>query len=127
MAERTFEIRTEPHVAHVGGIDLLFEPEVIGSEFVAAYTKFQAVEARVSAPRKGLNDAQKLAADLEAVNDVEAAMREMLAQFIMPVSRPAFDELRLPQRLLVGMIEWTAELYGGGSGNPDDATGPSSD
>jgi hypothetical protein len=44
---------------------------------------------------------------------------------MLPESAAAFVSVRLPQRVLLQLIEWVAELYGGGSGNPDAGTGPS--
>ncbi|WP_224281768.1 hypothetical protein [Streptomyces sp. LS1784] len=38
---RTFTINTEPHVAEIGDVELLFRPEVMGDEFPDAYTKLR--------------------------------------------------------------------------------------
>lgn len=132
MAERVFEIRTEPHVARVGGHVFEFEPEAIGAEFVTAYTELQRVQAEASdklTPRKASSTkhAKAAEADLSVVAELEAAMRGFLSGLMVPASRERFAEARIPQRVLISMIEWTAELYGGGSGNPDAVTGTSSD
>jgi hypothetical protein len=52
-------------------------------------------------------------------------MREFLDSFLLENSRPAFAALKLPNRVLVQMLEYITELYGGGQGNDD--TGPSSE
>lgn len=133
MAERLFSIRTEPHVARLSDdVSFLFEPEVVGAEFVTAYTELQRIQAEVSeklTPRKGSSTKHPKAAevDLKVVAQLDEAMREFLSGLMLPGSRQAFAEARIPQRVLIEMIEWTAELYGGGSGNQDAATGTSSD
>lgn len=110
MAQRSFAINTTPHEASIGEHVLKFQAEAVGAEFAQAYA--------------GLRDAQKAVrasgeegvdpSDLVAVN---AAMRAFLATFLLPESAALFGSLKLPDRILVGLIEWLGELYGGGSGN----------
>lgn len=129
MAERHFTLYTDPHVAHVGPHDLFFEPEVIGTEFVEAYTRLQQVQEEVTeatTPRKATATRHAKAIDLSAASKLDPAMRDFLAAFMLPESAELFVTLRLPQRVLVELIEFVTELYGGGSGNPD-ADGGSSD
>lgn len=38
---RSFAINTEPHVAEIGDTELFFQPEVMGDEFLDAYTALQ--------------------------------------------------------------------------------------
>lgn len=132
MAERVFEVRTKPHTARIGDQTFLFQPEAEGAEFVKAYTELQDVQAEVArklkpAKASSSKHAKQAETDLSIVADLDRAMREFLSGLMLEESREAFAATRIPQRVLVEMIEWTAELYGGGSGNQDAATGTSSD
>lgn len=130
--ERVFEIRTEPHRAVIGQNTLLFQPEADGAEFVSAYGKLQQKQeeaASLEKPRKASSTKHAKSplseTELSTVAVLEAAMRDFLAEFLLPDSRDVFKGLKLPQRVLIELIEWVAELYGGGSGNPDAGTGTS--
>jgi hypothetical protein len=111
MANKSFAINTEPHVAEVGPHRFEFEPEVIGAEFADAYADLKEVQSRVKAAGDDLQPE-----DLKAVN---AAMRSFLGGFMLPESLAVFESVKLPDRILVQLLEWVAELYGGGSGNDD--------
>jgi hypothetical protein len=133
VAERTFNINTEPHTARIGEHVLLFEPEVIGSDFIQAYTALQDVQQRASAsnrPARKASATQHAKAsevpDTKILKELDSAMRAFLEELLVPESRETFRTMRLPQRVLVQLIEWVTELYGGGSGNPDAAGGTSS-
>lgn len=130
--ERVFEIRTEPHRAVIGDIVLLFEPEAEGSDFLAGYAKLKDVQTRVNKQLNGTKSsstkhAKEADPDPEALAQLNATMREFVARFLLPESIEVFAGMRLPERILVQLIEFAAELYGGGSGNPDDAGGTSTD
>jgi hypothetical protein len=130
MAERTFEIRTEPHVARIGGTVLLFEPDVAGADFMSAYVKLQDAQQTASdmlTPRKATATKHAKQADPAAIAMLDEALREFLAALLVPTSRDVFAETKIPQRVLVEIVEWCTELYGGGSGNQDDGSGPSPD
>lgn len=116
MAERVFEIRTEPHVAVVGADRLLFHAEVDGASFVAAYAGLREAQKAITAAGDDVG-----AEELAAVNK---GMREFLTSFMLDESQDLFGTMTLPDRVLVQLLEWTAELFGGGSGN--DRGGPSS-
>lgn len=125
---RTFEIRTEPHEAVIGSDKLLFEPEVIGSEFAQAYEALKIVQKKVNDAKGSKASSTKPAKadslDASVLSELSAAMRDFVSKFLLAESRPVFDGLRLPDRVLVQLMEYVAELYGGGSGNA--AGGPSS-
>ena len=125
--EKVFEIRTEPHVAVVGPHRFEFEPEAVGGEFLAAYTKLQDLQIRLTGKKGTSSKPGKAAEEInaETLAELESSMREFLIGFMLPESAAAFVSVRLPQRVLLQLIEWVAELYGGGSGNPDAGTGPS--
>lgn len=124
MTERVFEIRTEPYRARIGDTVLLFEPEAYGSEFVAEYNKLVEVQSRVGRKAAGSKansnkHAKSPDIDAEEMAQVNAAMRGFVARFLLPESVPVFESMRIPDRILLQLIEFAAELYGGGSGNPD--------
>lgn len=128
MATKSFELNTEPHVANVGGTRLLFIPEVVGAEFMSAYGRLREVQSRLSPKRakasstKHADNTEVSTEDLIALSD---EMRSFLRSFMLPESHATFDGMKLPDRILVQLMEWVAELYGGGSGNPDAGTGTS--
>lgn len=113
MAQKTFHINTDPHVATVGEYQFLFQPEANGAKFATAY--------------EGLKEAQSVVAatkgdgvTAEGLRSVSAAMRTFLATFLMPESAALFSSVDLPDRVLTGLIEFLAEVYGGGTaGNAD--------
>lgn len=109
MATKSFAINTEPHVATVGEHVLKFEPEVIGAEFAKAYAGLKSAQKQV---KKAGDDVGP--DELLAVNE---GMRDFLRRFMLPESADLFDTMKLPDRVLVQLLEWVAELYGGGSGN----------
>lgn len=128
---RTFEIRTEPHEAVIGPHTLLLEPEVVGAEFATAYAALREVQRKVRSaePAKGSSTKHAKADGLNAdvLIELSDAMRVFVRKFMLPDSQAVFDGMRVPDRVLVKLMEYVAELYGGGSGNPDAAGGTSSD
>lgn len=128
---RTFEIRTEPHEAVIGPHTLLLEPEVIGAEFATAYATLREVQRKVRSaePAKGSSTkhAKGDGLNAEILIELSDAMRVFVRKFMLPDSQAVFDGMRVPDRVLVKLMEYVAELYGGGSGNPDAAGGTSSD
>lgn len=131
MASRTFAINTTPHEAIIGDTTLLFEPEVLGAEFAQAYDMLRTVQQKVKGAEGGKASSTKHAkadsVDASVLADLSDAMRVFVATFLLDESREAFAGMRLPDRVLVQLMEYAAELYGGGSGNPDAAGGTSSD
>lgn len=114
MARKQFQLRTEPHAAVVGDVELLFHPEVMGDEWLDAYEELQAAQ-------KNVDTKDPDPASLRAATQ---AMRDFLARRMLPESAETFAGMRLPDRILVELVEWVAELYGGGSGG-DRPTGSS--
>lgn len=111
MSKKTFALNTKPHEIVIGDTELLLEPEVLGSEFAEAYAELKVTQKRVKDAGEDLQPE-----DLKAVN---SAMRSFISRFMLPDSKPVFDAMRLPDRVLIQVLEYTAELYGGGSGNDD--------
>jgi hypothetical protein len=117
VAAKTFAINTKPHEAVIGVTTLYFVPEMVGGDFTGAYLELAEVQKKISAKGEeaGL-------ADFAAISE---AMRDFLSKLMTSESAKVFATLALPDRILVQLIEWTAELFGGSSGK-DVPTGPSS-
>lgn len=109
MAEKTFAINTEPHVINIGTAKLLLEPEVIGAEFAEAYAGLKVAQKQITDAGDNVGSEELLA--------VNEGMRSFLRRFMLADSKEEFDHLILPDRILVQMLEFVAQLYGGGSGN----------
>lgn len=107
MATRTFQLRTEPHVAEIGDdIKLLFQPEVVSDEFL---DKFEVLQVA----KRDLGNLEDL--DADQLRTALVATREFLAGLMLPESAREFVGMRLPDRVLVELLEWVLELYGGGN------------
>ncbi|MGC4947697.1 hypothetical protein ACLQ2N_16065 [Streptomyces sp. DT224] len=148
MARKSITLNTEPHVVEIGDIELLFEPEVMGDEFVEAFSDFR--EAVLTANGVDLDDMETLTP--ENLRTVASGMRTFLARLMLPDSAALFtrvdvvagdgevlasfqdwDEaqafvdglteqtgkarwgLRLPDRVIVEIMEFVVGLYGGGA------------
>lgn len=108
MASKNFAINVHPHDATIGDKTLYFVPEVEGSEFMTAYTELRDVQSSIG------NEESATAEQLVLVN---TAMRDFLKGLMLPDSQDEFDDMKIPSRVLVQLLQWVAELYGGGSGN----------
>jgi len=106
VAERSFEIRTEPHRVNIGALTLLFQPEAVGAEFLGRYEDLQAAQKLIGSPED---------ASIEAIQGVTTALTGFIRHFLLPESVEAFEGAVLPTRVLVGVVEFLAEIYGGGS------------
>lgn len=109
---RTFSIRTEPILAQVGEVTLAFVPEADGTDFAQAYDELRTAQKKL----KSSKDEDGI--DPKVLAGVSGAMRSFIASFLTDESRPVFDGMKLPDRVLTEMLQYCAELYGGGSGNP---------
>ncbi|MER7135407.1 hypothetical protein ABT358_02540 [Streptomyces sp. NPDC000341] len=148
MAKKTFALNTEPHVADVGGTELLFLPEVMGDEFLDAYQEMRESHMR----DKGVDVAGLEGSDVESLRAVASGLRTFLSRLMLPESAALitrvdvlksgkvlescedWDEaarhagevpgaaakwgLRLPDRVLLMLLEWVIELYAGGKRPP---------
>jgi hypothetical protein len=140
---RSFALNTEPHVAEIGDVELRFEPEVMGDEFMEAYARLRAAQKDRGVDLENLDEADPL-----ALRHTMRAVRQFLAEQMLPESAERFtrldvveggtvlesfqdlndaadfaarhegsqivDALRLPTRVLTELLEWVVELYGGG-------------
>lgn len=120
MATKSFAINTEPHVADVGGTELLFQAEVIGAEFAQAYAQLRTVQQKVKGTKaSSTKHAKEESLDPDVLVELHHAMKAFVRGFLLPESQTVFDRLRLPDRILVQLMEWVAELYGSGTDNDD--------
>lgn len=144
MATKSFTINTEPHVATVGETKLLFQPEVMGDEFMDAYAELRDVQKSAT----GLDVDDLNGADPDQLRNITQSLRVFLARLMVAESAALFrrvdvvkdDEVlmsfvdreeadeyaasvegakavhgfRLPDRVLVQLLEWVVVLYGGG-------------
>jgi hypothetical protein len=141
---KSFALNTQPHVAEIGDIELEFQPEVMGDEFMDAYA-----EMRDAQQSKGVDLDNLSEADPSVVRGTVRALRVFLARQMLPESAARFlrlnvvapdgeviasygdlaeaeaaaadapgrrvvDDLRFPTRVIVELLEWVVELYGGG-------------
>lgn len=120
MATKSFAINTEPHIADVGGTQLRFQAEVIGAEFAQAYAELRTVQQRVKGNKaSSTKHAKDADLDPDVLVDLHNSMRKFVRGFLLPESHDTFDSLRLPDRILVQLMEWVAELYGSGTDSKD--------
>lgn len=131
MATRNFSLNTEPHSAVIGDKTFLFQPEVTGAEFADVYNELREVQKKIKDAGGGKASSTKHAKEADVSSDtlkeLSAAMYGFAVAFMLPESRDEFAKMRVPDRVLVQLMEWITELYGGGSGNPDADGGTSSD
>lgn len=106
MATKNFAINTEPHVAKIGDVEISFQPEVVGAEFAQAYAGLREAQKQIKAAGDDVSP--------EALIAVNTEMRAFVTGFMLPESVKVFNEMRIPDRVLVQLLEWVAELYGGG-------------
>ncbi|NEA39282.1 hypothetical protein [Streptomyces sp. SID11385] len=104
MATKTFALRTEPHVAEIGDEELAFHPEIDGDDYLDAYQEI--LDARRAAGDDDMDAAQ--------ARDVTVATRAFLAKLMLPESAERFASMRLPMRIMLELMEWVGDLYGGG-------------
>lgn len=110
MAKKQFTLNTSPHEAEIGDVTLRFVPEVMGDEFLDHYTQLQETTKRLDID---LSDMTQV--DVSQVRETKAALRQFLANLMLPDSSAEFAAMTLPDRVLVELLEWVVELYGGGT------------
>lgn len=121
-------LAVEPHVYEIdrgpdGVVELQFQPEVVGAEFVDA-------QATLAEQRDQVAQVADLRERTKAAND---ALRGYLSTFMLPESAAVFAGLPLPDWVLADMATWVAEVYGrrptglssGSAGSPTSSGQPS--
>lgn len=122
MANKTFALNTDPHVATVGTTDFLFQPEVNGDEFLDVYGQMRATYAE-----KGIDLTNMAGLSVDQLKQIEGAVRAFLCDLMLPDSAEEFRVARFPSRIYTHLFEWTLELFGGGrpSTSSNDSAGAS--
>ncbi|MFF4900418.1 hypothetical protein [Streptomyces sp. NPDC001068] len=145
MASKNFSFNTEPHVATVNGTELRFEPEVMGDEFMDAFGSLRDAQMAAQGidledlstldPKKLRGAARGLRGFLAQLMLQEDAQRFMALEVVKDgvVLSTHQDEseaeqaagqadgarvkwaMPMPDRILVQLMEWVTELYGGGA------------
>ncbi|EMF20425.1 hypothetical protein H114_32819 [Streptomyces gancidicus BKS 13-15] len=144
---KSFALHSEPHVADIGGTELLFQAEVFGDEFMDSYAQLRDSQKKAGVDLENLADG-----DPGELRRTMRAVRLFLARQMLPESAELFttldvvdeagrtlesfrdldeaeafaeghdgarivDRFRLPTRVMVELLEWVVELYGGGAGS----------
>lgn len=153
--KKTIKINTEPHECEVGPHTLLFQPEIYGDDFLDNYSQLQEIQKEfsgadlneVSGTRlRGLYTEMRAflarlmtdeCADRFNRFEVHAEGKPVVAfrtregadahaEKIGATDRIKDESIRLPDRVLVELMEWVVELYGSGEGSGSRPTGSSS-
>ncbi|GAA2948122.1 hypothetical protein ACFPN0_15320 [Kitasatospora cinereorecta] len=146
--KKTFQLHTEPHVAEIGDVELLFVPEVMGDEFLDNYERLREAQTSIGVDVSDLNKVEPA-----KLRQVVGSLRLFLARLMVEESAERFarwdvvvagktvsthgdpdlaavaaakrknatvvdKSMRLPDRVLVELLEWAVELYGGGGSRP---------
>ncbi|MFF0087792.1 hypothetical protein ACFYR1_50550 [Streptomyces canus] len=141
---RSFALNTQPHVAEIGDTELEFQPEVMGDEFLDSYSEMRDAQQSKGIDLENLGEADpavvrgtvralrvflarqmmpESAGKFLRVNVVDPGgevlasyddLAEAEAAATDAPGRRVVDELRLPTRVIVELLEWIVELYGGG-------------
>lgn len=144
---KAFALNQEPHVAEIGDQELEFQPEVMGDEFLDAYAEMrdrQKAESGVDVEDLKGGDAEDLrkvtgglriflsrlmlpdSAKLITQVDVRKDGNVLETFYTWEEGRAYADEhggtprwaFRVPDRILVQLLDWTVELYSGGRRPP---------
>ncbi|MGJ5693807.1 hypothetical protein ACM6RM_11585, partial [Streptomyces pratensis] len=83
---KSFALHTEPHVAEIGDLELLFSPEVMGDAFMDAYTEMRETQAAEGGA------APDPAAEGLSMHRASRASGEVLAGFLMQDDQAAAFE-----------------------------------
>lgn len=141
--KKTITLNTEPHEAVVGPHTLLFQPEMYGDEFLDAFGRLQDVQktlgdvselsgerirglyaemrcflARLMVPATAeIFSRHEVTAPDGTVFSVHIDRDEAEAAALEHAGGATVEDksLRLPDRILVELMEWVVELYGGGN------------
>lgn len=148
MATKKFALNTQPHEAEIGDVTLLFRPEVMGDEFLDAYGRLQETNRHLNVDiadmanvdltkvRRVSVSLRVFLASLMLPESAEIFARwdvvaggEVLSSHTDPDEAEAAaaarsdaevvdESMRLPDRVLIELMEWVVELYGGGQRPP---------
>jgi len=86
--KKNFALNTEPHVAQVGDVELQFQPEVMGDDFMDAYGELRDAQQAI-----GVNLDDLASVDPAQLRQVSRALRGFLAHLMLPESAELFTRL----------------------------------
>ncbi|WP_327594710.1 hypothetical protein [Streptomyces chartreusis] len=143
--KKVFSFNQEPHVAEVNGHELYFQPEVLGDEFMDAFAELKEAQAAASGidlddlstldPGKLRTASRGLRLFVARLMLPESAQEFLALEVVKDgtvlsshqdweEAQAAADQVAgsrvkyampMPDRVLVQLMEWVTELYGGGS------------
>lgn len=109
MARTKIALNTEPHVVEVGDTELLFQPEVMGDEFLDAYGELREAQQAMGVDVENLSNL-----DTAAIRTAARAMRIFLAKLMLPESAEFFTRVEVVKdgKVLKDFHDWAeAEVY----------------
>ncbi|MFD3848195.1 hypothetical protein ACFWVB_20180 [Streptomyces microflavus] len=142
--KKSITLSTEPHEAEIGPYRLFFQPEMYGDEFLDAYSQLQEVQRALSGGDVESMSTDQLRMLYSQMRRFLSRLmtEESAAEFLRFVVRDADgtvlsvhteredaeteaarlegagvadESIRLPDRVLVELLEWVVEVYGGGN------------
>ncbi|MEC3995148.1 hypothetical protein VSR01_17060 [Actinacidiphila sp. DG2A-62] len=123
MATKRFSLHTEPHVAEIGDdLVLEFQPEVDGDAFLDSYEQLK--DRYSGLQLGGGNDLALL--QTSDLREAIGAVRDFLASLMLPESAARFADVKLPNRIVMQLLEWAMEIYGGNDGSRPPTSSPAS-
>ncbi|WP_031191534.1 MULTISPECIES: hypothetical protein, partial [Streptomyces] len=90
--KKTFALNTEPHIADIGGLELAFQAEVFGDDFLEAYQILRDVQ-----QASGVDPDDLTQADPDELRGISRALRVFLAQLMLPESAELITRLDVVQ------------------------------
>jgi hypothetical protein len=109
MATKKFALFTDPHVAEIGDdLAFRFKPEVMGDEFLDSY---EALKERYGNLHLDSSDLASLSTS--DLREAIGAIRDFLTSLMLPDSAEEFAKTRLPNRVVMELLSWAMEIYGG--------------
>lgn len=110
VATKKFSLHTEPHVAEIGDeLAFEFQPEVDGDAFLDSYDR---LKERYAGLQLGGSDLDSI--QTRDLREAISAVRAFLASLMLPASAARFEGTKLPNRIIMQLLEWAMEIYGGG-------------
>lgn len=116
MSERKrFTVNTEPHVAEIGDDEFLFKPEAYTDELMDAWASLRTLEDATAQTRtKDPDDGTPVDPTevVERAKRASASIRQFVVSMMLEASIPRFNEVKLPDRVLIELMRWVMEVYG---------------
>lgn len=153
--KKSFALNVDPHEAVIGPHTLLFQPEVMGDKFLDAYERLRATQraagvngdlstAEPEILRQVVDQLRVFLANLMLPESAEVFARwevradgKVLGSYGTPDEAAEAAEqagdgaavvsacLPLPDRIMIELMEFAVELYGGGASRPPTSSGGS--